>query len=117
MLARGNRVVRPDEFRSAVRRGRKSSTRTAVYYRLPRDPADPLRFGFIISRAVGNAVERNRLRRRWRAIGRGLVDAGRSGEDVVVRALPGAAQLDWASLSADLTAALDAPLRIPPARN
>lgn len=110
-------MVRPEEFRSVVRRGRRSSTPTAVYYRLRRDPGDPLRFGFIVSRAVGNSVERNRLRRRWRALGRGFVEAGRTGEDVVVRALPGAAQLDWASLSADLTAALDSPSRTPPTRN
>ena len=82
----------------------------AVYYRLDRDGAHPLRFGFIVSRAVGGAVERNRMRRRMRAIGRQFVDAGARGADVVVRALPGSAQRDWASLSADMHDALDAPL-------
>ena len=58
MLARANRVVRPEDFRAVVRRGRRSTTPGAIYYRLDREPADPLRFGFIVSRAVGGAGPR-----------------------------------------------------------
>jgi ribonuclease P protein component len=107
MLARANRVVRPEDFRSVVRRGRRSTSALAVYYRLQREPGDPARFGFIVSRAVGGAVERNLLRRRMRAVGRELVDHGATGADVVVRALPGSAQQGWASLSADMHDTLD----------
>ena len=103
-------MVRPEDFRSVVRRGRRSASSLAVYYRLEREIGDPIRFGFIVSRAVGGAVERNLLRRRMRAIGRQFVDAGAGGTDVVVRALPGSAQRDWASLSADMHDALDSPL-------
>ena len=110
MLAKANRVVRPEDFRTVVRRGRRSTSRLAVYYRLEREPSDPVRFGFIVSRAVGRAVDRNLMRRRLRAVGRQFVDAGAHGADVVVRALPGSAQRDWASLSADMHDALDAPL-------
>ena len=110
MLAKANRVVRPEDFRTVVRRGLRSSSSLAVYYRLDREPGDPLRFGFIVSRAVGGAVERNLIRRRLRAVGREFVDAGVRGSDVVVRALPGSAQHDWASLSADMHDALDASL-------
>jgi ribonuclease P protein component len=81
-----------------------------VYYRLDREPTDPIRFGFIVSRAVGGAVERNLMRRRMRAVGRQFVAAGAHGADVVVRALPGSAQQDWASLSADMHDALDSTL-------
>jgi ribonuclease P protein component len=105
VLAKANRVVRPDEFRVVVRRGRRHATPEAVYYRLVRE-GEPMRFGFIISRAVGGSVERNRLRRRMRAVGRELIDGGRSGEDVVVRALPGAAQLSWRELSGRMRAEL-----------
>ena len=100
-------MVRPEDFRTVVRRGRRSSSPLAVYYRLARDPSDPVRFGFIVSRAVGGAVDRNLVRRRMRAVGRQFVDAGAQGADVVVRALPGSAQRDWASLSADMHDALD----------
>lgn len=110
MLPKANRVVRAADFRSTVRRGRRVRTPSAVFYRLATEPNRPLRFGFVVSKEVGTAVDRNRLRRRWRALGRHYVDAGRCGEDVVVRALPGAAQRDWGSLSADMRAAIDSPV-------
>lgn len=47
-----------------------------------------MRFGFIVAKTVGNAVVRNRLRRRMRAAAFELVRAGLTGADVVVRALP-----------------------------
>lgn len=110
MLARANRVVRPEDFRAIVRRGRRSASTSAVYYRLDRADESPARFGFIVARSVGGAVDRNRVRRRMRAVGREIIDAGGRGVDVVVRALPGSAQQGWTSLSAEMHANLDAPL-------
>ena len=110
MLARANRVVRADDFRMVVRRGRRSVTPSAVYYRLERDAGEPLRVGIIVARSVGNAVARNLVRRRYRALGRSFVEAGARGNDVVVRALPGAAQRTWATLADDMHTALDASL-------
>ena len=77
-----------------------------MYYRLATDPAAPARFGVVVSKAVGNAVVRNRVRRRLKALSRGLVDGGLRGEDVVIRVLPGTAQESWDSLSADMHAVL-----------
>ena len=118
MLARANRVVLPADFRSAVRRGRRTTTPSAVYYRLATDPARPLRFGFIVSKAVGNAVNRNLVRRRLKALGRAVVDTGRGGEDVVIRVLPAPAgpaapQHSWGSLSADMHSVLDSSVTSP----
>lgn len=110
MLARANRVVHADDFRMVVRRGRRSVTPSAIYYRLERDADEPLRVGIIVARSVGNAVARNLVRRRYRALGREFVEAGAHGNDVVVRALPGAAQRSWANLADDMHTALDASL-------
>jgi ribonuclease P protein component len=110
VLARANRVVRAADFRMAVRRGRRSVTPTAIYYRLERDADEPLRVGIIVARSVGNAVTRNLVRRRYRALGRQFVEAGAHGSDVVVRALPGAAQRSWTTLADDMHTALDASL-------
>ena len=98
------------EFRAVVRRGRRSTTATAVYHRLATDPGRPARFGVIVSKAVGSAVDRNLVRRRLRALSRSRVDAGHVGEDVVIRVLPGDAHRNWDSLSADMHAALDSPV-------
>lgn len=60
------------------------------------------RFGFIVTRKVGNAVTRNRIRRRLKAIARELVDGGLVGMDVVVRAAPGVVDAKWADLRSAL---------------
>jgi ribonuclease P protein component len=81
-----------------------------VYHRLATDPAAPARFGVVVSKAVGNAVVRNRVRRRLKALSRDLVVAGHTGEDVVIRVLPGTASDSWDSLSADMHAVLPTPV-------
>jgi ribonuclease P protein component len=99
-------VVRAEDFRAVVRRGRRSVTPVAVYYRLERGTDDPLRIGIIVAKSVGNAVDRNLVRRRYRALGRQFVGAGAHGSDLVVRALPGSAQRSWTALADDMHAAL-----------
>ncbi|WBU37242.1 ribonuclease P protein component [Homoserinibacter sp. YIM 151385] len=99
-------MVRAQDFRLTVRRGRRSTSPTSVVYRLERGSDEPMRFGFIASRAIGNAVQRNRWRRRLRAIGREMVDAGAVGADVVVRGLPGCADRDFHELREELQTAM-----------
>lgn len=64
------------------------------------------RFGFIISKQVGNAVVRNTVRRRLKAICAELRDSVPQGTDVVIRALPASAGADFAELHADVTRCL-----------
>ena len=52
---------------------------------------DDSRAGFIVSKAVGKAVTRNRVKRRLRHVAAAAFSATPSGVDVVVRALPSAA--------------------------
>ncbi len=61
------------------------------------------RVGFIVSKAVGNAVRRNLVRRRLKAAVSVLVTDLAPGTDIVIRALPAAAQASWASLSTEIT--------------
>ncbi len=78
-----------------------------LVYRVERDAADPARFGFIVAKTVGNAVERNLVRRRLRAACRSVVDSGGRGADVVIRALPASAKTDWSALSREVHEILD----------
>ncbi len=67
-----------------------------------------LRVGFTCSKKVGNAVTRNRAKRRLREIARKVLPAyGRDGWDYVLVGRPGATvSHDFAAMCADLTRAL-----------
>ncbi|MGO4534888.1 ribonuclease P protein component [Leifsonia sp. 2MCAF36] len=110
MLAKANRITRGADYRATVRRGtRFSGTNTLTYIRSNPD-SDVVRFGFIVSKAVGNAVTRNLVRRRLKAAAYDLLprfagDEAATGADVVVRALPASVQAPWASLHEELSRA------------
>lgn len=105
MLARAHRILRGDDFRRIVRRGRRASSSLAVIYCAANDGESGPRFGFIVSSKVGNAVHRNRVRRRLRAI---CADASfvPTTADVVIRALPGAVDAAWDTLRSDIEGGL-----------
>ena len=70
----------------------------------------PARVGFTVSKAVGNAVTRTRVKRRLRHLTREHLPAlealpGRAA--LVVRALPAAAGASYAALGADLSRTLE----------
>lgn len=106
MLAKANRVRRPADFRTIVRRGRRASTTHATIHLVSKGEGDS-RFGFIVSKAVGGAVQRNLVRRRLRAVCFEILPSMREGSDVVIRALPGSAEVPWASLHSEIVAGLD----------
>jgi len=62
--------------------------------------------GFVVSRAVGGAVVRNRVKRRLRHLVAARLDVPPPGSRMVVRALPAAADSSAAELAADLDRAL-----------
>lgn len=64
------------------------------------------RVGFVVSKAVGNAVVRHRVSRQLRHLVRDRLHLLPAGTLVVVRALPPAAHVDSGELGADLDAAL-----------
>lgn len=81
------RLKRRSDFRAAAG-GIRASGRAFVLQARQRAEDDAIRVGFTVSRQVGNAVERNRVRRRLREIVRltAAVEAGhlRSGHDYVL---------------------------------
>lgn len=108
MLNRGHRLRQRSDFTAAVRTGRRAGRRTVVVHlrRPDGDAGGEPRAGFVVSRSVGNAVTRNRVRRRLRHLVRGHLADLPAGSVLVVRALPAAARASSAQLDADLTAAL-----------
>lgn len=120
MLARVNRIVLGDDYKNIVRSGRRRACSVALIYLRPSTGTGEIRFGFIVAKTVGNAVQRNLVRRRLKSISsvwlnslsedegsRPQVEHARSGLhsslDIVVRALPGAAQASWTTLTGEIT--------------
>jgi ribonuclease P protein component len=107
VLPAAHRLRRSADFGAAVRGGRRSGSRTlVVHVARASAPGEPARVGFVVSKAVGGAVVRNRTKRRLRALARPLVSALPAGSRVVVRANPSAAAANGAELERDLTGAL-----------
>ncbi len=59
-----SRLKRRAEFLRVASRGRKAAVHGLVLQALPREDALPARVGFTVTKKVGNAVIRNRTRRR-----------------------------------------------------
>jgi ribonuclease P protein component len=114
VLPTENRLRRRQDFAEAVRRGRRAG-RPLLVVHLRRETTDPhvpvgstppARAGFVVSKAVGGAVQRNLVRRRLRHLVRERLSLLPPGSLVVVRALPDAGGADPAQLALDLDAAL-----------
>ncbi|WP_179814147.1 ribonuclease P protein component [Allostreptomyces psammosilenae] len=127
MLPSDNRLRRRQDFATAVRRGRRAGRHHLVVHlhAAPEPPppvaagtthdpsphgaagaCPPPRAGFVVSKAVGPAVVRNKVKRRLRHLVRERLDRLPAGSLLVVRALPPAADGDVTVLAEDLDAAL-----------
>ena len=77
---------------------------------LMRDRADgdvAKRVGFTVTKKIGNAVVRNRMKRRLRALARDVIVAqGASGHDHVIIGRAGGVERDYAVLRAELAKAV-----------
>jgi ribonuclease P protein component len=100
---------RADFLRAA--RGIRRVTQTVTLETCPTPEARPcmLRLGFTATKKIGNAVARNRAKRRLRAAARALLPLyGREGNDYVLVARPATLTREFNGLLADLADALNA---------
>ena len=92
--SRRGRISRSGDFDAVYRQGRSAAGRLLVVYAFDRpssqEPgAAAARLGLSVSRKVGGAVERNRVKRVLRERFTALVDRVPEGTDIVVIARPG----------------------------
>jgi ribonuclease P protein component len=95
------------DFQFVLRRGTRSGRKTVVVSVAQTGNAKSMA-GFAVSRAVGGAVVRNRVKRRLRAIMASHLPLLPAGSAVVVRALPPAASAEFQQLRVDVASALNA---------
>lgn len=94
------------DYRTIVRRGRRTTTGTAVVSALAGPDGAPTRFGFIVSKKVGNAVTRNLVRRRLKAVSAGVLPEVPPGTSIVIRVLPGMERTPWDTLQEEIASAV-----------
>jgi ribonuclease P protein component len=87
------RLSRSAEFERVYREGRSTANRHLVLYTFPNPSAERPRLGMSVSRKVGGAVERNRVKRLLREAFAHAEGELRPDQDVVVVARPSAAEL------------------------
>jgi ribonuclease P protein component len=109
VLPRGSRLHLAGDFRSTIRRGVRVGRPTLVLHVSPSTTSE-VRVGMVVSKGVGNAVTRNRVKRRLRHLAAAELTRTPPGTDVVVRALPPSATAA-AGLGRDLASAWSAALR------
>jgi ribonuclease P protein component len=96
-----------------VRGGQRAATGAFVIEgkfrpRDPHTPPTPARFGFVVTKKLGNAVVRNKIRRRLKSVVRSLdADALVRGYDYVVIARSEAVSVPFATLAANFARALE----------
>jgi ribonuclease P protein component len=112
MLPAAHRLRRSVDFERTVRRGTRAGRSTLVVHLLVPDEnvSDPgsgtPQVGFVVSKAVGNSVQRNLVKRRLRAAALGQLSVLPESARAVVRALPPSAGATYADLDRDLDSCL-----------
>jgi ribonuclease P protein component len=89
--------------------GRRASTPGFILLVRDRKDADPaMRVGFTVTKKIGGAVVRNRMKRRFRALAREIVPSkGFAGADHVMIGRANGVERDFALLRSELAGALD----------
>lgn len=101
MLPRHLRLKSPRDFEALRREGKRwRDVRLALNAGPNSLPHN--RFGFVVSGRVGNAVARNKVRRRLRAAARRWLPAVIPGYDIVIIAFPPSADASYRELEDEL---------------
>ncbi|MGV0837094.1 ribonuclease P protein component [Mycolicibacterium thermoresistibile] len=110
MLPARYRMTRSTDFGATVSRGVRAAQPDLVVHAL-RVGADAVngapKIGLVVSKAVGNAVQRHRVSRRLRHVARTLIDDLDPADRIVIRALPRSRDADSARLERQLRTAVN----------
>jgi ribonuclease P protein component len=104
--AHRGRLSRSAEFERVYRQGSSSANRHLVLYSFPNPSAERPRLGLSVSRKVGGAVDRNRVKRLLREAFRRAEGELSTGQDVVLVARPPVRELAEREGGAGVDAAL-----------
>ena len=96
LLPRDNRLSSGDDIRDVVKNGRRiSNSLLTLHFVASEEP----KFAIIVSKAIGNAVQRNLVKRRARAALKNLMAPTKPKLRAVLRMRPESSAANWAQLS------------------
>ena len=104
------RLLKHADFQHVYEQGRRQFSAHMTFFYLPRSEgaAQAPRIGFTVSRALGGAVTRNRIRRRVREAVRRHLAGLAPAVDVVINPKKSAMQADFTALENEVAAAFAA---------
>jgi ribonuclease P protein component len=97
------RVKKNKEFQAAFQKGRSFANRQFVVYSVEKADQDHFRIGLSVSKKIGNAVTRNRIKRYVRQSIFEMNDQLAPGNDYVIIARKPTAEMDFFEVKKSLT--------------
>ena len=108
-FSRQSRLRKHADFEKVYRSGRRlfCAHMTVIFLRRDSVPPGPARVGFAITRMMGKAVDRNRVRRRLREATRLNLSAVGNAVDVVIHPKKSAQTMNFAELTQEVARAFE----------
>lgn len=94
-FSRSARLLRHSDFECVYKLGKRQFFAHMTFFYLRREAGESSRIGFTVSKALGNAVMRNRMRRRLREAVRAQWNAAPEMADMVINPKPALLKADF----------------------
>ncbi|SFM12419.1 ribonuclease P protein component [Salibacterium qingdaonense] len=101
-MKKAYRIKKNHEFSRIFEKGRSSANRQFVIYVMDNSRNDYYRTGLTVSRKMGNAVTRNRIKRLLREVLRDIDSQIEVGRDYIIIARKPVADMDYAQIKKSL---------------
>ncbi|MFX3622545.1 MAG: ribonuclease P protein component [Ectobacillus sp.] len=101
-MKKKNRVKKNEEFQAVFQRGKSSANRQFVLYQLDKPGQGEFRIGLSVSKKIGNAVTRNRIKRMIRQVFTELKESIDSDKDFVIIARKPCVEMTYDELKKSL---------------
>jgi ribonuclease P protein component len=101
-MKKKNRIKKNEDFQKVFKHGKSMANRQFVIYMLGQPEEKEFRLGLSVSKKIGNAVTRNRIKRLVRQVFLEEKDSLKTGIDYIVIARKPASEMDYHEVKSSL---------------